>query len=190
MALKSFLKRKEEMRQRRKALVILGFETPDQQLTRFQKTWNKEAVAQGGKPVFQPTTSADFLIARDKETKRPGFIEVELLSGETPMQAILRMNPFSSSAITRAWQEVDVFPYRENENLWEVQVGLVLVHENQRQVDLYDQPDDLPFLVEWQTPAWLFQQHNEDILNLVTSVALARPRVREFLAATQKREAV
>lgn len=175
------------MQMRQKALIIMGFETPDRKLSRVERGWNNHALKNGEEDIkIRSSTSMDFLIARDKSNKRPGFIEVEMQPGESPMDALRRLNPLSASAVTRPWQKVDSFPYKEHDNLWGVQVGLVLVHADQRAVDLYEQSDELPYLLEWQTPGWLFRQQQEDIFNLLTSTALTRPLVREFLIATQR----
>lgn len=178
------------MQTRHKALIIMGFETPDRKLSRVERGWNDHALKAGKEePQIRSSTSMDFLIAREKSNKRPGFVEVELQSGESPMEALRRLNPLSVSAVTRPWQRIDSFPYQEHNNLWGVQVGLILVHSDQRTADLYEQSDELPYLLEWQTPGWLFRQQQEGILNLLTSTALTRPLVREFLLATQRRQA-
>lgn len=162
------------------------FETRDNRPSRVEKGWNRHADSKGEESLGF-TTSADFLIAKDKENKRPGFIELELHPGETPMAAMFRMNIFSEAAITRRWQRVDQFIDKENDNQWEVLVGTIHVHQDQRSADLFDDTGNLPFILEWQTPAWLYRQLDENFLNRLTGIALNRPGICSFLFGTQKK---
>lgn len=171
---------------RRKALVIMGFKTQDAPLNRVHQGWNKWVKDTGANhALITPTTSMDFLIAKEKDHKGPGFPEIELKQGETVMQALQRHNPMSASAITKPWQQIISFPYKD----WEVLVGVVEVHPNQRQVDLYDQSDELPYLLEWVTPRWFFLQNEPRQFNYITRLALSKKEVQDFLFSTQQAKA-
>ncbi len=166
---------------RRKALVIMGFETPDFKLSPVHKGWNDYHKERPERHI-RPTVSSDFLIAKDKKTKKVGFPEIVLKDNESVMEGLYRYNPSSRTAIIKPWRQVTAFRNKD----WHILVGLVGVHPDQRQVDLYEQSDELPFLVAWETPGWLFRQAAEKNLNYLTRLALARPEVSDFLRTTQQ----
>ncbi len=170
---------------KRKALVIMAFITPDAPLCRVHKAWNEGIPADQPERKIKMSESMDFLVAREKSNKRLGFIQLDLLANESVPAAIRRHLPWSDSALKRRWQLLESFRHRD----WDVDIGWVEVGRDQRQADLSEQSDELPYQVEWQTPHWFYRQLGTGYLNEISEHALRLEAVQRFLAGSQHRKA-
>jgi hypothetical protein len=169
---------------RHKALVIMAFVTDDAPLSRVHRAWNRDVPPEAPERI-KMSTSMDFLVAREKQNKRLGFIQIDLDPNESVPHALRRHLPFYDTAVKRGFERIDSFRHRG----WDVDIGWVEVREDQRAADLSEQSDDLPYTVEWQTPHWFYRQLGEGYLNEISEHALKREAVRAFLSASQRRKA-
>lgn len=170
---------------KRKALIIMAFVTQDAPLCRVHQAWNKGIPDDQPERKIRPTESMDFLIAREKDNKRLGFIQIDVFPNETVPAALRRHLPWSTTALKRGWEQIDAFRHRD----WDVEIGWVEVHRDQREADLSEQSDELPYNVEWQTPHWFYRQMGEGYLNEISERALKQEAVQRFLAQSQHRKA-
>lgn len=161
---------------KRKALIIIWFATDDRPPSRVEQRMG----------MINPTESCDFLIARDRQHKRAGFLEIGLRPHESVMSAIRRYNRWSDQAITRPWQELCTFLHRGKQ----VAAGHIGVGKAQRSADLYEQVGDqsgkLPILT-WENPGWLLRQAEEGLLNEVTGHAISLRPIQEFVRSATGR---
>ena len=156
---------------KRKALIIIWFATDDRPPSRVEKRMG----------MINPTESYDFLIGRDRQHKRPGFLEIGLRPQEkSPMNALRRYNPWSDQAIIWPWQELCTFLHRGRR----VYAGHIGVGKAQHSADFYQQIGDqsgrLPIL-NWENPGWLLRQAEEGFLNELTGHVISLRPVQEFV---------
>lgn len=161
---------------RRRALLIIWHATPDQ--------------APGEVPKKARTETLEILVARGQQRYRPGFVTFGVKEGEPILEALQRNFPYYKGALTSSPTELTRFSYASGDQKREIIVLELGVGKNQRYADLAEQASDsrekTP-LPDWHEIGWLYRQAEENLLNDVTSHAMARPEVRDFLNGARSR---
>ncbi|OGI22253.1 MAG: hypothetical protein A2808_02620 [Candidatus Moranbacteria bacterium RIFCSPHIGHO2_01_FULL_55_24] len=151
---------------KRKALLLLWYGAPRQNPSFIDKICR-----------FDPR-NREFLIRRDKETGRYGFISFDLLPGESVMAGLRRQENFTSQAFKREWRELGRFPHVFGDEPCEMLVGDLLVHSTQRLADFQEDNTGQPLL--WENYRWLCAKQQDDLLDTVSGIALCLDSVRNF----------